>query len=71
MKILVGNFESITTRRGLYCVWAPAVEGESTPLVARWIDPNAARENNSQEETPELADVESRRRYLRLYLRAA
>jgi hypothetical protein len=72
MKILVGNFESISARRGLYRVWLRAVEGEPTPLVARWIDPNARTNGNeTREEATALADVEAMRRCLRTHLLAA
>ena len=49
MRIFTENLENMTGRRGLYRVWAPAREGEATPLVARWIDPQSEmyREGNS------------------------
>jgi hypothetical protein len=35
----INNFEKLETRRGLYCVWIRAHEGQHAPLVAIWIDP--------------------------------
>lgn len=32
------HFENLGTRSKLRCVWGPAHEGESTPLVARWLE---------------------------------
>jgi Carboxypeptidase regulatory-like domain len=35
----INNFESFGARRGLYCVWIRAHEGQHAPLVSIWIDP--------------------------------
>jgi hypothetical protein len=42
MRVVVDNSQKLTTRRGLYCIWELAREGERTSLVARWIDPDAS-----------------------------
>jgi hypothetical protein len=39
--LFIENLGSLIARRSLYCIWVPAREGETTPLVARWIDPQA------------------------------
>ena len=44
----LGNF---IARRGLYCVWVPAIEGQSTPLVARWIDSEVKTSDQPENET--------------------
>ncbi len=41
MRIFTENLKNSTTCRGLYCVWVPTREGAATPLVTRWIDPQA------------------------------
>ena len=38
MRTFVNNLENLTARRGLHCVWVPAQEGKSIPLVARWVE---------------------------------
>lgn len=48
--LFINNFENLTTRRGLYCIWGPAGEGETTRLVARWIDPQAEAPKAHEEE---------------------
>jgi hypothetical protein len=54
MRIVGNNLENVTHGR-LYCIWVPAVEGRPTPLVARWIDSEAnkddqrSRQNSSGE----------------------
>jgi hypothetical protein len=61
MRVLVDNSEKLTTRRGLYCIWELASEGDQARLVARWIDPDAAvsearddTNSNSEEEEETL-----------------
>jgi len=41
MRVFTKNQENLTSHRGLYCIWVPARDGEPTPLVARWVDPQA------------------------------
>ena len=47
MRIFTEYLENPTTCRGLYCVWVPTREGAATPLVARWIDPQAVEKDAS------------------------
>lgn len=70
MRVLVDKSEKLTTRRGLYCIWEPAREGEPTPLVARWINPNAVV-SESDEDTHSNSEEEPRRPSLVASLRAA
>jgi hypothetical protein len=62
MRIFTDNFENLTarretTRRGVYRVWVRAPEGESTPLVARWIDPEAETREREPREANENKDA--------------
>jgi hypothetical protein len=43
MRIVANNFEELTTRRGLQCVWESICEGGQTRLVARWVDPESKK----------------------------
>lgn len=70
MRTYTNNRESLTARRGLYCIWVPAREGEATPLVARWIDPQA--ETSETHETGDsCAKEEARQTWFGASLRAA
>lgn len=52
MRIFTNYLENPTTCRGLYCVWVPNREKAATPLVARWIDPQAAGKDASSSDLP-------------------
>lgn len=39
MRIMAENLEKLVTGRGLYRVWELKENGESTILLARWVDP--------------------------------
>jgi hypothetical protein len=41
----VQNKNSVS-RRGLYCVWIRAHEGENAPLISMWIDPSMSTFNS-------------------------
>lgn len=38
MRNFTNRFENLATQRTLRCIWVPAHEGKSTPLVARWVE---------------------------------
>jgi len=66
MRIFIENLEQQTKRSGLYCVWVSAREGEPTPMVARWIDPEA--ETHESEEDHESSKEELSETWLGLGL---
>ena len=70
MRISTDNLENLTTRRGLYRVWMPASKGEPTPVVARWVDPQAAM-RELQEGDDSSGKEEARRIWLRISLQFA
>jgi len=49
MRTFIENFEKQTRGRSLYCIWVPAREGEPTPLVARWIDPEGEMHKSEED----------------------
>ena len=49
MRILVNNLEN-ARHSGLYRIWVPAVEGQPTPLVARWIDSEANKDDQREKQ---------------------
>lgn len=48
--LFIDNPGNLTARRGLYCIWVPTREGETTHLAARGID--------RQAEAPEVHEDE-------------
>jgi len=52
MRISIASLENFTTRRSVYCAWVPACEGQPTPLVARWIDPEAETQEQDRRVHP-------------------
>lgn len=67
---ITNNLENLTASRGLYCIWVPAHEGEPTPLVARWIDPQVEA-SQTHEDEDRCAKEEARQTWLRMSSRAA
>lgn len=70
MRMFTNNLDNLTARRGLYCIWVPAREGELTPLVARWIDPEAEAPE-MHEDDDSCAAEEARQTWLGMSSRVA
>ena len=68
--LFINNLESLTARRGLYCIWVPAREGETTRLVARWIQ-REAEAPEVHEDEDSCAEEEARETCLGMSLRSA
>jgi hypothetical protein len=75
MRIFSEYLENLNGRRGLYCVWVPAPPGSATPLLARWIDPQAESQVEQHHEEHETAEATERQEadvpWLRLTLKVA
>jgi hypothetical protein len=69
MWILTEQLKDLTTRRGLYRIWVPAAEGQSPPLIARWIDSEV--KGDEHEEQTSFGEKEERTRCSGTNLQAA
>jgi hypothetical protein len=69
MRIFTNHLQELNGRRGLYCVWVPAPPGSATPLVARWIDPQADRRD--EQTTAKVSETQDPGPADRQFLRVA
>jgi hypothetical protein len=70
MRNFTNNFQNLATRRGLRCVWVPAQEGKSMPLVASWVETREEAGDRQKNEAL-CGGVEPRERWPGMRLRAA
>ena len=70
MRNFSNNFENLTARRGLHCVWVPAQKGKSIPLVARWVETKGEVSSRHEHEVV-CVEKEEREPWPGMHLRAA